>query len=94
MKTQVFSALIDTIDLSQLSKLDSEGAREEIRDIEDGRIDEFVDGELTKSRIVQCLMNAAEAHAANSPDEPWHLFYADYLLGLRQTDMTTKHSPA
>ncbi len=33
VKKQVFSALIDTIDLSQLSKLDNEGAREEIRDI-------------------------------------------------------------
>ena len=33
VKAQVFSALIDTIDLSQLSKLDAEGAREEIRDI-------------------------------------------------------------
>ena len=33
VKTQIFSALIDTIDLSQLSKLDNEGAREEIRDI-------------------------------------------------------------
>ncbi len=33
VKTQVFSALIDTIDLSQLSKLDNDGAREEIRDI-------------------------------------------------------------
>ena len=32
-KSQVFSALIDTIDLSQLAKLDSESAREEIRDI-------------------------------------------------------------
>ncbi|MBY5361770.1 CpaF family protein [Rhizobium leguminosarum] len=32
-KAQVFSALIDTIDLSQLSKLDGESAREEIRDI-------------------------------------------------------------
>jgi len=33
VKTTVFSALIDTIDLSQLSKLDNEGAKEEIRDI-------------------------------------------------------------
>ncbi|MGO7428664.1 CpaF family protein, partial [Rhizobium ruizarguesonis] len=33
-KAQVFSALIDTIDLSQLSKLDGESAREEIRDID------------------------------------------------------------
>ncbi|AYG64846.1 MULTISPECIES: CpaF family protein [unclassified Rhizobium] len=32
-KSQVFSALIDTIDLSQLSKLGPEAAREEIRDI-------------------------------------------------------------
>ena len=32
-KSQVFSALIDTIDLSQLSKLDADSAREEIRDI-------------------------------------------------------------
>src|SRR5690606_29384320 len=32
-KSQVFSALIDTIDLSQLAQLDQENAREEIRDI-------------------------------------------------------------
>jgi pilus assembly protein CpaF len=32
-KSQVFSALIDTIDLSQLAKLDADSAREEIRDI-------------------------------------------------------------
>src|SRR5262245_52607319 len=33
LKTQIFGALIDTIDLSQLSKMDLEQAREEIRDI-------------------------------------------------------------
>ena len=33
VKTTVFNALIDTIDLTQLSKLDPEAAREEIRDI-------------------------------------------------------------
>nr|WP_321442260.1 CpaF family protein [uncultured Hyphomonas sp.] len=32
-KTTIFNALIDTIDLSQLAQLDSESAREEIRDI-------------------------------------------------------------
>ena len=32
-KKEVFAALIDTIDLSQLAKLDAESAREEIRDI-------------------------------------------------------------
>ena len=33
IKAQVFSALIDTIDLSQLAKLEPDNAREEIRDI-------------------------------------------------------------
>ena len=33
IKTTIFNALIDTIDLSQLAQLDSESAREEIRDI-------------------------------------------------------------
>ncbi|GAA4526096.1 CpaF family protein [Chelativorans composti] len=33
IKSQIFSALIDTIDLSQLAQLDSQTAREEIRDI-------------------------------------------------------------
>nr|HMN87879.1 CpaF family protein [Bauldia sp.] len=33
IKTQIFAALIDTIDLSQLARLDIESAREEIRDI-------------------------------------------------------------
>ena len=33
VKTQIFGALIDTIDLSQLAKMDSEQAREEIRDL-------------------------------------------------------------
>jgi pilus assembly protein CpaF len=32
-KSQVFSALIDTIDLSQLSRMEADAAREEIRDI-------------------------------------------------------------
>ena len=33
IKTTIFNALIDTIDLAQLSQLDSESARDEIRDI-------------------------------------------------------------
>ncbi|PPC79483.1 MAG: protein kinase, partial [Hyphomicrobium sp.] len=33
VKTTVFNALIDTIDLTQLAKLDGPAAREEIRDI-------------------------------------------------------------
>ena len=33
VKTTVFNALIDTIDLTQLAKLESAAAREEIRDI-------------------------------------------------------------
>src|SRR5215475_10245730 len=33
IKTTIFSALIDTIDLAQLAQLDPDSAREEIRDI-------------------------------------------------------------
>ena len=33
IKTTIFNALIDTIDLTQLAQLDAESAREEIRDI-------------------------------------------------------------
>ena len=33
VKTMVFNALIDTIDLAQLAQLDADSAREEIRDI-------------------------------------------------------------
>ncbi|MBL8572256.1 MAG: CpaF family protein [Hyphomicrobiaceae bacterium] len=33
VKSSIFSALIDTIDLSQLARLDTESAREEIRDV-------------------------------------------------------------
>src|SRR5689334_15512258 len=33
IKTTIFNALIDTIDLAQLAQLDAESAREEIRDI-------------------------------------------------------------
>ena len=33
VKTMIFSALIDTIDLGQLAQLDADSAREEIRDI-------------------------------------------------------------
>ena len=39
VKSTVFAALIDTIDLSQLAKLDIESAREEIRDIVNALID-------------------------------------------------------
>ena len=34
IKTTIFNALIDTIDLAQLAQLDAESAREEIRDID------------------------------------------------------------
>ena len=48
-KTQIFSALIDAIDLTQLATLDSEAAREEIRDI----VNEII-------QIKQVVMSIAE----------------------------------
>ncbi len=47
-----------------------------------GRIDAFVDVPPTTSKLVQCLVNAADAHATEAPDEPWPSFYAEYILGL------------
>jgi len=41
-KTSVFSALIDTIDLGQLATLEPEAAREEIRDIVNDTVDEYL----------------------------------------------------
>lgn len=58
------------------------------------RIGAFMDVQPTKSKIVQCLMNAAEAHALEGPEEPWPVFYANYLLGLGPAGMETGGSPA
>ena len=58
-----------------------------------GRIDSLVDAPPTKSKIIQCLMNAAEAHAAQDPEGPWSTFYANYLLGLGPAGMSTGRTP-
>lgn len=36
----------------------------------------------TRSRLVQCLLNAEEEHASSGSASPWTEFYARYILGL------------
>lgn len=47
----------------------------------------------TRSRLVQCLLNADDAHQAVETGEPWHRFYAAYLLGLDESQMEMSAEP-
>ena len=77
--------------------IDSDGADPEwplwYSDYLHGKIGDFLDARPTKSKIVQCLLNAADAHSAQHPEEPWPTFYAGYLLGLGEDGMATAHRP-
>lgn len=59
----------------------------------EGRIDAYLDTHATKSKIVQCLLNANDAHGSDGSDQPWPTFYARYLLGLGSDEMTTSQNP-
>jgi hypothetical protein len=63
VKTTVFNALIDTIDLTQLAKLEPEAAREEIRDIvsEIVAIKNVVMSIAEQEDLLQDICNAARA---------------------------------
>ena len=47
----------------------------------------------TRSRLVQCLLNADDAHQSVGTGEPWHRFYAAYLLGLDESQMEMSAEP-
>jgi hypothetical protein len=47
----------------------------------------------TRSRLVQCLLNADDAHQSVETGEPWHRFYAAYLLGLDEDQMGMSAEP-
>ncbi len=48
------------------------------------RVGTYLGTDPTRSKMVQCLLNADDAHNAERSDEPWPTFYASYLLGLGQ----------
>jgi NAD(P)H-hydrate epimerase len=58
-----------------------------------GKVDSYLDGQPTRSKIVQCLLNADDAHNADDPDQPWPTFYASYLLGLGADGMKSSDHP-
>ena len=59
----------------------------------EGRIDSYLGTGPTRSKLVQCLVDADEAHQTQRPDEPWPTFYARYLLGLGHEEVQTSNKP-
>ncbi|GMQ86288.1 MAG: hypothetical protein BMS9Abin07_1861 [Acidimicrobiia bacterium] len=59
----------------------------------EGKIDRYLDAEPTRSKIVQCLLNADDVHTAEHPEQPWPTFYANYLLGLGADGMENSSRP-
>jgi len=53
-------------------------------------IEPVLGAHLTRSKLVQCLLDAAEAHAAAGDDRPWPAFYAAFMLSL---DGDRRHTP-
>jgi NAD(P)H-hydrate epimerase len=47
----------------------------------------------TRSRLVQCLLNADDAHQTAGAGEPWHRFYAACLLDLNESQMEMSAEP-
>ena len=95
--TQLAELLMDTGQRHHDAFIATDGADPEwplwYADYLSGRIDQYVDAEPTKSKIIQCLMNAADAHAAHGPNDPWPSFYANYILGLGSAGMSSAHVP-
>jgi NAD(P)H-hydrate epimerase len=62
----------------------------------EGKVDSFLDVHPTRSKIIQCLLNADEAHSAHGADQPWPDFYANFMYslgedGLHNSDKPTGH---
>lgn len=48
---------------------------------------------LTRSKLVQCLLNADDDYNTASPGQPWSEFFARYLLGLNPGQMDVPAEP-
>jgi hypothetical protein len=57
------------------------------------KVETYLGTDPTRSKIVQCLLNADDAHNAERPGQPWPTFYANYLLGLGQGGLDTSRGP-
>lgn len=58
-----------------------------------GRIDEFLQARPTRSKLVQCLLNAEDAHGSSGANTPWPVFYAGYLLSLGEDRLHSADEP-
>ncbi len=59
----------------------------------EGRIDSFLDVNPTRSKIIQCLLNADEAHSSHGADQPWPAFYANYMGSLGEDGLHNSDKP-
>lgn len=57
------------------------------------RITEILGTTPTRSRLVQCLLNAEEEHISSGDGRPWSEFYARFILGLGMDVTTPLHEP-
>lgn len=58
-----------------------------------GKVDSFLDVNPTRSKIIQCLLNADEAHSSRGGDQPWPDFYAKYMISLGRDGMHNSDLP-
>lgn len=46
------------------------------------KVGAFLDVDPTRSKIIQCLLNAEEAYSSQNADQSWSVFYAKFLVSL------------
>ena len=59
----------------------------------EGKIESLLGVHLTRSKLVQCLIDAADAHAADGGNQPWPHFYAGYMLALDEDRLRNPDAP-
>lgn len=58
------------------------------------RVIPYLGVEPTRSKLVQCLLNAEEDHLSSGDDRPWQEFYARYILSLDESEMSSPVEPS
>ncbi|TDI57088.1 MAG: hypothetical protein E2O96_01455 [Acidobacteria bacterium] len=58
-----------------------------------GKVDSFLDVNPTRSKIIQCLLNADEARSSRGADQPWTTFYAEFMTSLGEDGLHNSDKP-
>lgn len=59
----------------------------------EGKVDAFLGVSPTRSKIIQCLLNADEAHSSRGADQPWPVFYAEFMTSLGEDGLHNSEKP-